>query len=645
MGLKWDRKTRPTRARQGISMNFALSICKRLPMRHQFSNRRNGGAAVRFCSLPYRGTTLTALLLLGFAAVAPPALAAGGVVKLKTDGGPDGYYYNVLGIDGGRYCSLYRPEDFDPQALICGARIRAVDQSQITPGFDVYSLPVDLRQSDPNCPGYADLRNVGLIALADTMSIGTCSRTGEPRTVTFGGGGGVPDPLNDFVLTAIQPANRNPLDPTDFCGLLLDTSSRYVGSARFQGVQVGGPKGTIGENHFLEAFVFEPKRFDANFRMSGSARFNGDPGIRVMFARRECDRLRTNCRVDNSDVSGGTVVTDDFITAHITIDNNSNSQAVFNLNLIADRTPLNPMLGSIDATNFFRPLGGGPPLMNPIVFPPARSIFSLEIPVAIKRKFVQRFPVNLPFELRLADPNDPLALADSEVDVLGLRPFAGFYDDGTAEVFVVPRVPVMTGDAVATRYAALDLPKPGSTLRIDGVQIVGGEFGGVNLPGLPFIELRTEDPVLTMNPDLSPQGLLRLAVGPFPFGPPPTTVDIDITDVISDPPSAAFAPNVWLLAYLNPGDIPSGANRGGGMTAIGGDTTEETDVEEESFTKPGDGGMPVDADCDTNYMMRADTDPPTGFPFTGPRRGNSKRQFLVKPRNRYVPYPEGAQSQ
>ncbi len=562
-------------------------------------------------------------------------LASGGVVKLKTDGGPDGYYYNALGVEAGRFVSLYDPSDLDLGAQICSTQVRNMDQSQITPGFDDYTLFHDIRREDPNSPGYAFLRSGGLLANADVNSLQSCSTSGAISTVTFGGGAGVPDPQIRFFLTAVQPQNRNPQDPSDFCGILLDTTSNFVNSARTQSVQAGGAKQTIGFNHFLEAIVFEPRLIDLRVRFSGSRRFPGDPGIKVMFARRSCLLNMPTCRIDGSDNTIGVKTTDDYITARFTVDNNMPAPMVLGLRIEADRGPLTGQPPT-DATSFFRPIGGGPPLQNPIVFPPGRTFFNLEVRTVFKRPLIGLFPVNVPWLVKLLEPND-ITLFDSEEDVLGLRPFAGFYDDGTAEVFSVPRIPVLTGDAICSRYAATDLPKPGADLTIDSFQIVGGTFGPNNLPGLPQVELRTEDPILSLNPDLSPQGLVRRAVGPFPFGRPPSTIDIDITDLQNRATSIETAPHYWLLAFLNPGDTTPQFGMGGtGMTAIGGDTDGDTQVDENSFTKPGDGGTPVDPECDTNYLMRADTDPPAGNPFRSLRGRTHHPTPLLRAAGTYV---------
>lgn len=147
------------------------------------------------------------LFSLGFSA--DPLLASGGRVLLKTDNGPDGYYYNALGVNAGRYVTRYEVCDFrDPSPILCGVRIRELDQSTITPGVDDYTLLVDLRRPDPNCPGYADLASGGLIARADPSSLGSCSTTGASRTATFGGGNGIPIPdiqaFGTFYVTAAQ---------------------------------------------------------------------------------------------------------------------------------------------------------------------------------------------------------------------------------------------------------------------------------------------------------------------------------------------------------------------------------------------------------------------------------------------------------
>jgi len=508
--------------------------------------------------------------LLVFLAVPFPAFASGGSVKLKTDNGPDGYYYNALGNASGRYCSFYFAGEFDINAIICGVRVAELDQSVITPGVDDYFLGLDLRFEDPNTPTYADLTAAGLITLGDANTLATCSSTGAFRTRTFAGGGGVPDPGTRLLLTLPQPANNNPGEGIDFCGLLLDTNSVFANSTRSQGYFPGGPTTSIGFNHFAEFVVFEPMEFDLGIRMTGSSRFAGDRGLPVLFARRACSG--PDCRIDGSDGSPGNA-TDDFVTARLTLDNNT-QEAPRPLDLIieADRSAINPKLGPRDVTAFFKAIGGGGPIMNPVTFPSGRTLFNLEIKIAIKRRFLSSFPVNLPFDVRLEDPNDPNDVPDRESQALGIRPGAGYYDDDTHRGgFFFTQSPVRTGDALLVRFDAVDLPRPGNTLVVSGIEVVGGEFGASGLTGLDAVQLRREDAVLARNPDLSPQGLYR-AQGTLgdpgnadgvQVGLPATTVLVDLTDYVVMPSVPGLAENLFALAFLNPGDT------GAAVTAVG----------------------------------------------------------------------------
>ncbi len=540
------------------------------------------------------------------------AWASGGVVKRKTDGGSDGYYYNVLGPAAGRYCSLYLAGELDVGAVICGMRRRDLDSSVITSGVDDYTLIPDLRTTDVNCKGYADLTAGGLLASADSNSLASCSTSAVRTTSTFGGGAGVLDPLVDFLLTLSQPANNDANNGTDFCGIQLDTSSLFVNSARSQSLCPGGSKTTIGFNHFVEAIVFEPKRFDLNVRMTGSSRFAGDRGLPIMFSRRGCDANLSVCSVDAGDAGNRT--TDDYITARLTIDNNT-AAAPRPLNLIieADRAALNPKLTPKDITPLFRPIGGGPPLMNPITFPDGRTRFDLEIKIAIKRKFLSLFPIDLPFNVRLQDPNLTGDIPDTESQSLGLRPNTGFYDnDRYRGGFFFTQSPVLTGDSLNVRFDAIDGPKiddnNSGEVNIAGAQVVAGEFGASGLSGLDAFQVRLEDSVLQGSPDLSPQGLLR-SVGTLgdpgnadgiPAGLVVTTVTIDFTDISLDPLDPSLYPNLFFMAFLNPGDtlasLTAIASAGPGDTFVGNSSSTS------AFANPA-GGFNQD-----DFEIRADYD-------------------------------------
>jgi len=510
-------------------------------------------------------TAVLAVLVTGV-----PVLASGGQVKLKTDNGPDGYYYNALGNAAGRYCAFYNAGEFDINAVICGVRYAELDQSVVTAGVDGYTMGLDLRSEDPNAATYADLTGGGLIIAGDVNSVPSCSTTGAFRTGTYGGGAGVADPLTSFLITMAQPANNDPAEGIDFCGILLDTNSVFANSARSQGYAPGGATTSIGFNHFVEAVVFEPKEFDLNIRMTGSSRFAGDRGLPVAFARQEC-AVSSDCVSCLARMVPTT--TNSFITSRLSVDNNTlAAPRPLNLIIEADRSVINPKLGPKDVTNLFKPVGGGLALMNPLTFPNGRTVFTLNIKVCIASKFLPLFPVDLPFDIRLQDPNDPNIVPDSESGPMGLRPIAGYYDnDSHAGGFFFTQSPVLTGDALGVRFDAVDLPPVNSTLDVTGVQIVAGEFGASGLAGLDALELRREDAVVARNPDLSPQGLFR-AVGTvgdpgnadgIATGLPVTTVLVDFTNYVATPTNPALAINLFALAFLNPGDT------GASVTAVG----------------------------------------------------------------------------
>jgi hypothetical protein len=473
------------------------------------------------------------------------AMASGGLLKRKTDGQPDGYYYNAGGLDAARYLTLYGGSEFSVDAVICAVRKQDLNSGQPPLG----TLLVELRRADPNAPGYADLAPGGLVATADANSALVCSTTGAPTTVTFGSGAGAPHPAADVFVSAAQPANG--AGNLDFCGILLDTSSAFNGASRQQSYAPGGFRSSLGFNHFLEAIVFDPRLQDLSLRTSGSARYPGDRGISILFARRACDVATAGC-VEARDGSGRT---DDLLTTNIVIDNNTPSLVLRNLEVVVDRSVFDPKLAPKDVLVFLRPVGGGPKYSNPAVLPPGRTILSLQLPVALKTKLLAPLPVDVPVIARLTAVGDPSILYDVETSVLRLSPEVGFLDSGDigAAGFFAPRFPVLTGDALEVRFDAVDLPKPGNTWIIEGATVIGGEVGASGLPGLADVTLRREDPVLADTPDLSPQGLFRRS-GPLPMGTAPFTLEVNFTNFVVTPVHPALADPLWLSALLNPGD-------------------------------------------------------------------------------------------
>jgi hypothetical protein len=500
------------------------------------------------------------------------AFAAGGVVALRTDNIADGYYYGLGGSGVDRYINEYLVGTFDPGTIICGARWRELNQGSIPPPGVGGG---DLRLEDPSNPGYPDIVG-GLIAVVDPASQGTCIG-GTTRIFTFAGGAGVPDPLANHYISAIEPLHGTA--GLDFCGTLLDTNSAYQGFAKYYS---GGVFGALPWNHFIEEIAFTSKRMDLNIRASGSARFPGDRGIPAVYTTR---------------ANGGLSVTDDNITLTMSIDNGTGGSIGRNLKICADQSVISPAKGLKEITGFFRPVGGGGPIMNPLTLPNGRTILKLEVSAAsVKSKaasIVNKKVLNLPLRVLVDDPGvdtdacglDGGADIDDEVQQLGLRRRPGSADDNSIEAFFTVQSPNQTGDSLNVRFKAIDMPKIGYTTT--GFEVVGGEFGGSGLPGLDAIELRAEDPVFEGDADLTAVGLVETfgaadGVGSAPLGAPPTTAVFNSGDHFIDPTlDPGLVSNLFVRGLLLPGEAAT-------VTAIGADTTpSDTVLGDSSFTVSG----------------------------------------------------------
>ncbi len=77
--------------------------------------------------------------------------------------------------------------------------------------------------------------------------------------------------------------------------------------------------------------------------------------------------------------NAGATITDDNTRATIRIMNTTGSPVSRNLDICVDRSVFNPALGLKSITPFFRPCGGGPPIMNPLTLPTGATILKLEI--------------------------------------------------------------------------------------------------------------------------------------------------------------------------------------------------------------------------------------------------------------------------
>jgi hypothetical protein len=504
------------------------------------------------------------------------AFAAGGTVCLKTDNTSDGYYYGLTTAAGDRFITEYNTAVdacFGLGTIICGVAVRELNQGAPPLG----TMGCDLRCEDLANPGYPDLTGAGLIVSADASSISTCNAAGSPRIFTFGAGAGILTssiscPSTKLYPSAIQPANAGGIN---FCGVQLDTSSAPLGAAK---VYSGGVFGSIPWNHFVELVTFTPPCVELGFSATGSATFPGDRGARVVFTGRP-------------NPGSPIVVSDDNITATLVLDNGSGISQSRNISICADQSVIPPGKKGLKAiTGFFKPIGGGPGIMNPTVLPTGRTILRLEVSAgSVKSKannIVRNLHmkglgyINLPLKTVVDDPGvdtNPCTLeaascGDQAQAVVGLRDKPGTGNDGVAEAFFTTQSPVVPGDSLNCRHSSSRMPKVDYT--ISGVRAALGEFGGSGLPGLDAIEIRDEDPLNAGCPDTSPVALRRSCgsadgVGEVPGGPPQTTVVCNVPNLVIPVSTlpAGLNGNLYAVGVLLPGDFGAGIG-----TAIGADS-------------------------------------------------------------------------
>jgi hypothetical protein len=502
------------------------------------------------------------------------AFAAGGQVVLRTDNSADGYYFFLGGSGIDLYINEYLDNEYDPGSIICGIRFRELNQGNPPLGTAVGELRVE----DAGNPTYPNLAVAGLVATADAGSLGTCSASSAvPRIFTFGGG--VPDPAGREYACVIEPVHGS-TGTLDACGCLLDTNSPDQGHSKYFS---GGIFGGLPWNIFDELIVFTSRRMDLGLRASGSARFPGDRGIPAVFTTRP---------------NSGGLVTDDNITVTLTIDNGTGGIIGRNLEICADQSVIDPKKSLKSITGFFRPVGGGGAIMNPLNLVPGRTILRLEVSSAsVKSKaasIVNKRVLNLPLKVLVDDPAvdtntcslDGGADIDDETQNIGLRRRAGSADDNSIEQFFVVQSPNQVGDSLNVRFKAIDMPK--ISYNATGFEVVGGEFGGAGLPGLDAIELRNGDPVIAGAPDLSIAGLVRSfgtadSAGSAPLpGTPPVTAVFDSNDVNINPTvNPGLVNDLYALALLLPGEA-------GTVTAVGADSSpSDTVLGDSSFTVSG----------------------------------------------------------
>lgn len=328
---------------------------------------------------------------------------------------------------------------------------------------------------------------------------------------------------------------------------------------------------------------------------SGSSRYPGDSRLPVVFATRP-------------DSSGST--TDDRITLTLVVDSAASLPVTVNARIVADLSAFDETRGERELTAYFRHVGTGAPVRNPMTFGPGRTVLRLELssPALLRklaRSVSQSGPVNLPLLVAVDDPavdSDPLEFEGTNnvtaaFDIVGLRPSSGTADDGSAEFYAVVGPVNMAGDFLAVRFDPIDMPRTDYT--ITGVQVVAGEFGGPGSAGIDAVEVRLPDPVFPDRPDPSAAGLItgfgtRDGVGDVRAGAPPTSIVADTPDRIV---TASAAEDPFICAWLAPGDTILGS-----ITAIGVDETLDTALERSSF-RDGEFSTPRQSERE-NFMMR-----------------------------------------
>ncbi len=540
------------------------------------------------------------------------AAASGGTVVLRTRDTISGYYYRLAGTGNDRYISLYLPTDAPPGSTICGARVRELDQGAISSSR---SLAIDLRAEDPANPGYPDLTPAGVIAPADALSQGTCSRSSAiPRIATFNAGRGVPFPGVVHFLTALEPVHGP--GPYDFCGLLIDTS----GPPR--GFTMTYSRGTFQSppwDHFFEEIIATPPAgVVVGARFHGRVRFPGDSGNPVVFARR---------------ANAAGVTTDDAVSLTFTLDNYTGAPFPLTVAISASLAGLVPGGGVVPLTARFRSVGSGAPVLNPIVFPPGRSAVLLEVPRPLPPRAELVAPLNIPFTLTISDPAAGGAVVAAVTQILGLRATPGEPDDGVPEALYVVQFQGEFGDAMAVRFRAVELPRT-APFALTGVEVTGGEYAMRPSPGFDAIEVRISDPVLANTPDLSSAGLVAAigtldGVGEIVLGPPPATLTIDVPDVRFNPAGGAFVPDLYAQVLLAPG--PS--TRATGVSA---DQAPALTILGDSFYSAG-GSTPYVPDPTSNFTIRLLLDGRRATLSGEIRQTNGARKPFVREVGRFVP--------
>ncbi len=522
-----------------------------------------------------RFASAAALSALAFSGVTASA-SVGSRVLPKSDGSPDGLYY-VLDeplSPQSAYITEYAPGDFDPGDVIVGARV-----ADFGPGsLAMAPLAAELRFEDQFNKIYQDLSPEGLVAEATGGLESPCS--GDPafrREIAF-----------DFVEAPAERALylvlRLPESDAGSlpCGLQLDSSSQPRGASKCY-LGSTGEFFTLRANHLAEIRVLRSGPQDLGFEAHGTARFAGDAGRPIVFAR----RLNAENRLS-----------DDFITLDIVVDNNEPQPVSLLLDIWADVSDVAPGHLPIELTSRFKNLEGTGRLDALRTFGRGRTVIKSVLRRSLPNWALGRLPSRVRLDASLLDPMVPSVPRDRESSIVGLRPAPGIHDDSTSEQVLLVSEPSALGDTLAVRFPLVDLPRVPFT--VSAIDVVGCAIGGANRLGYDAIEIRREDPILTGSPDLSVEGLVRTigavdGVGEARMTPLLAAQRFAVRPFETDPESAA-AVNLWAQVVLAPRDR---IDRG---TVVGADLDAETLLGDSFFSEGS--GVPFRRDLGRNYEIR-----------------------------------------
>ncbi len=526
---------------------------------------------LRFVSRSTRCAVLASLVAGSISA--ERAIAIGSQVLLKSDGSPDGFYYSLDGTDASRYITEYAAHDFDPGDVIVGARLADYGSGARLVG----GLVVEIRFEDPLNPGFPDLGPDGLVGSAIAGLDNPCGPDATfRREIAF-------DSLEAPAARTAYLVVGLPISSSDIpCGIQLDTSSARQGASKCYLASRDRFLYLLA-NHLAEVRIQRTVPQDLDMRVHGTARFVGDEGRPLVFARR---------------ANSGSRPTDDFVSLEVVVDNREPQPVSLSLQVWADPKEILPGRRLVDLTAGFRFLGGGGRLTGLRTFPRGRTVIHAEFARTLPRWVLSKLPAGIGLTAHLNDPYVPTVPRDQESTRVGLRPAAGVHDDASTEQALLVSSPSLTGDSLAVRFPLVDLPRV--PFAVWGVEVVGYEAGDTVRNGYDAIEVRRQDPILTGGPDPSAEGLFAsvgLADG---------VAEVDMNDAMSAKrffvrqfdvdPAAPSTTNLWAQVVLAPSDTFVAG------TVLGADLDASTLLRDSYFSN--EGTLPFVPDPVRNYQIR-----------------------------------------